>query len=139
MKKMRTTLVALFVLLATTTVYAQGLNLHVTSYKYEYVGDKPTTQNCKDYPCTTGIYTVEGWAENSNPSLITAFVIQCKSWVFVGKTGPTTGKCWALKVGENYAATQDGGKMLLLGDTSETEPVYLIVEATERPKDRHGK
>jgi hypothetical protein len=131
---MKCTIVASFVLLATATLCAQELTLHVTSYKYEYVGDKPTTQTCKDYPCTTGIYTVEGWAKNSNANLITAFLIQCKSWVLLGN--PTSwGKCWVLKVGQDYAAAQDGGDLLFFGEKrGGTDPVYHILEATERPK-----
>jgi hypothetical protein len=135
---MKHTLIALFILLATATLYAQALTLHVTSYKHEHVGDKPATHSCKDYPCTIGICTVEGWTENSNPKLVTAFVIQCKSWILLGNP-PTSGQCWGLRVGGNYAATQDGGKMLFFDDTSETDPVYNIVEAAQRPKDRSGK
>jgi hypothetical protein len=33
--------------------------LHVTHVKSEYVGDKPTQNDCKKIPCTTLIVTVE--------------------------------------------------------------------------------
>ena len=52
----KTALITLFALSVAVASYAQAgtehskaLTLHVTSYKYEDLGDKPTAHSCKDY------------------------------------------------------------------------------------------
>ena len=136
---MKSQLFRLFVTILALMPLMQGqsVNFHVTSYKYEYVGDKPTTQDCHHTPCTTAIRTAEGFTNNSNPNLVNHFVLRCTEWVLLGgaSNAPQYGKCWVLKVGD-YNATMEGAWMLFFDDTKETNPLYVIVEESEQPKDR---
>lgn len=123
---------------STQSVQAQTFTLHVTSYKSEYVGDKPSGHDCSQPPpCITDITTVEGFSEdrNPNPDLTNYFVIQCRAWVMT-TTPIVWGKCWTLEVGHNYTVRPDGRGFLLFYDdrVDKPDPLYRILEETEKPK-----
>ncbi len=102
-------LLLLFPALAITGGYAQEqkYTLHVTSYKYEYVGDKPAP-DCSKVPCVVAIFTVEGDTLNPDSNVIHHFLLQCKSWILTGDNTIKAGKCRGLRVGGNYNVVLDG-------------------------------
>jgi len=106
---------------------APALVLHVTQVKSEYVGDKPTQKDCKKIPCTTMIITVEAHSVQTN------FVLECRQWILL--TDPMqTGKCWAFESSKDYSARRAGRTLLFYGDKEDTNPLYTIIEESERKK-----
>jgi hypothetical protein len=91
------------------------------------VGDKPTDNDCKKIPCTTVIITVEAH------SVQTAFVLQCNQWISVGDT-IKEGKCWSLESAKDYPVRRDGRSILFYNDTPSTNPLYMVIEESERKK-----
>jgi hypothetical protein len=104
----------------------ETVTLHVTHVKSDYVGDKPTTQDCAKMPCTTMIVTVEAQSEH------VSFVLECKQWFLIAD--PTqTGKCWALRAGKDYTVRRDGRNVLFFDDKQgQTDPLFQVVEEAER-------
>jgi hypothetical protein len=114
--------------------WAKSVAFHVTSYKYDYLGDKPTQEDCSKTICTLAITTVEGLTPNLNPKLLNHFVLQCKSWLHINepKTPASFGKCRTLRVGADYEMTLDGNRVLFSGDKADqTDPFFLIIEEAE--------
>jgi hypothetical protein len=99
--------------------------LHVTHVKSEYVGDKPTQNDCKKIPCTTLIVTVEAH------SVQTDFILECKQWVLL--TDPIqNGKCWGLETAKEYPTRRAGRSLLFYDDKPDTNPLYMVIEEAER-------
>jgi hypothetical protein len=99
--------------------------LHVTHAKSEYVGDKPTQNDCKKIPCTTLIVTVEAH------SVQTDFILECKQWILL--TDPIqTGKCWGLETAKEYSTRRAGRSLLFYDDKPDTNPLYMVIEEAER-------
>jgi hypothetical protein len=77
LRAFKLTLAACVLLLPVHAEDTPAFVLHVTHVKSEYVGDKPTQNDCKKIPCTTMIITVEAH------SVQTDFVLECKQWVLL--------------------------------------------------------
>jgi hypothetical protein len=73
------------------------------------------------------IITVEGH------SVKTDFVLECRQWIWLTKP-IQTGKCWGLESGKEYPTQRAGaGRRLLFNDdTPDTNPLYMVLEESER-------
>jgi hypothetical protein len=120
-----TLLVGGFLLCAHAQEQTPAFVFHVTHVKSENMGDKPTQNDCTKMPCTTMIFTVEGY------SVQTDFVLECKQWVLL--TNPIqTGKCWAFETAKEYPTRRAGRALLFYDDKPDTNPLYMVIEETER-------
>lgn len=123
---------ALFVVVLGLGLYAgtqenpDSFTLHVTHVKFDYVGDKPTTQDCAKMPCITMIVTTDAYSDH------VSFVLECRQWILIGKE-MQSGKCRALRAGKDYMVKRNGRSILFFDDREgQTDPLFLVIEETER-------
>jgi hypothetical protein len=99
--------------------------LHVTHVKTEDVGDKPVPHDCAKMPCVVLSITAEAQSDRIS------YVLECKQWVLTSQP-MQVGKCWGLEAGKEYSVRRDGRNLLFYDDKPEKDPLYTVIEETER-------